>query len=471
MKRYFLPFVLLLATVCSLSSCLGDEDNEIVYFDDAALTSFTLGTLNCYLHTTSKSGADSIYKRSVVGSNYKFYIDQTTREIYNPDSLPYGTDAAHVICNIVTKNGGQVALQRMTSDSLTWYNAADSIDFTQPRRFRVYSNRGTSSAVYTVHVNVHQQKADEFKWSLLKDQEQNIASTPKLRMAAAGSHALAFMQTSDKTSTVVMDLTKRLETGFDSDFDALELGPAAIDNVVTQGQRVLVLSDQRLYIAEETADGQLSWTHHADRPTEGITRLVGASSKELYALGTDGRLKASSDNGQTWTDEAMDDDKAMLPTDNFSCTVQALRSNPEVEHVVLIGTRDGQQQAEVWMKLVDNSENLPNGTWTRVEQSNNASLRLYAQQMLTVIPYDDARLAIGYGTDAFTPMLLSKDGGINWRKSSLYTFPTGFNSTAVFGATVDNQQNIWMVCGGSGQVWRGRLNRLGWATWQTAFTE
>ena len=68
-------------------------------------------------------------------------------------------------------------------------------------------------------------------------------------------------------------------------------------------------------------------------------------------------------------------------------------------------------------------------------------------------------------------MLLSKDGGINWRKSSLYTFPTGFNSTAVFGATVDNQQNIWMVCGGSGQVWRGRLNRLGWATWQTAFTE
>ena len=471
MKRYLLPLMALLTVVTALTSCLGGDEENTETYNDTALTLFTLGTLNRYQHTTSSTGSDSIVKTTVNGTNYKFYIDQLAREIYNPDSLPYGTDVAHVVCTIGTKHGGQTAIKNVASDTLRWFSTTDSIDFTQPRIFVVYSNSGLSWATYTVRVNVHQEEGDVFKWSLLKDQEQNIASTPKLRMAAAGSHALAFMQTSDKTSTEVMDLTKRLETGFDSDFGALELGPAAIDNVVTQGQRVLVLSDQRLYVAEETADGQLSWSHHADRTTEGITRLVGASSKELYALGTDGRLKASSDNGQTWTDEAMADDKAMLPTDNFSCTVQALRSNPEVEHVVLIGTRDGQQQAEVWMKLVDNSENLPNGTWTRVEQSNNASLRLYAQQMLTVIPYDDARLAIGYGTDAFTPMLLSKDGGINWRKSSLYTFPTGFNSTAVFGATVDNQQNIWMVCGGSGQIWRGRLNRLGWAQTQTVFNE
>ena len=471
MKRYFLPFVLLLATVCSLSSCLGDEDNEIVYFDDAALTSFTLGTLNCYLHTTSKSGADSIYKRSVVGSNYKFYIDQTTREIYNPDSLPYGTDAAHVICNIVTKNGGQVALQRMTSDSLTWYNATDSIDFTQPRRFRVYSNRGTSSAVYTVRVNVHQQKADEFNWSLLANSEQKLASAQKLSLRAAGTLVLAFALTADGLSTEVMDL-KNVATGQGIEsLSALQLDAQAVDNVVSQGQRVLVKNGQRLVVISTDDAGNLTWNTDEGFSHDGIVRLVGACESELYALGTDGRLKKSTDTGHTWVDEPLADDAALLPTDHFSCTVKTLSGNDDVDRVILTGTRNGEPQAEVWMKLVDKSGSHESDNWLRVVPSTREDYRLYGQQMLTVIPYDGNMLAFAFGSSAFAPLLMSKDGGINWRTNALYSLPAEFSSTHVFGATTDEANNIWMVCGGSGQVWRGRLNRLGWATWQTAFTE
>ena len=35
--------------------------------------------------------------------------------------------------------------------------------------------------------------------------------------------------------------------------------------------------------------------------------------------------------------------------------------------------------------------------------------------------------------------------------------------------TVDENQYLWIVCGGSGQVWRGRLSQLGWATQQKVF--
>jgi len=27
---------------------------------------------------------------------------------------------------------------------------------------------------------------------------------------------------------------------------------------------------------------------------------------------------------------------------------------------------------------------------------------------------------------------------------------------------VDDDDNLWLFCGGTGQVWRGRLNKLGW---------
>ena len=470
MKRYLLPLMALFIVVCGLTSCLGDEEETVTY-DDTGLIAFSLGTLNRYQHTTTATGADSIYKSTITGGNYKFYIDQLTHEIYNPDSLPCGTDVAHVICSLTTKNAGRTAIQSMISDSLFTYNASDSLDFTQPRKFWVYSNRGTSKAIYTIRVNVHQEEGDVFKWSLLKDQEQNIATTPKLQMAATGNHALAFLLTSDGSSTVMMDLTKRVAEGSDSEFEALELGADAIDNVVMQSGKVLVLSGGDLHVIGTDDNGGLTLTKLTNRNTDGIARLVGASTKEIYALGTDGRLKASVDQCLTWTDEPLDNEAALLPTDHFNCITQPLRTNPEVEHVILTGTREGQTQAEVWMKLVDTDKSATDAQWMRVEQSSRADQRLYAQEMLTVSPYDEGLLSFGYVSGAFAPILLSKDGGINWRQNGLYTFPEGFSSTSVFAAAVDGQQNIWMACGGSGQIWRGRLNRLGWAQPQKVFTE
>ena len=41
----------------------------------------------------------------------------------------------------------------------------------------------------------------------------------------------------------------------------------------------------------------------------------------------------------------------------------------------------------------------------------------------------------------------------------------------VFALAVDDDDYMWLVAGGTGDVWRGRLNRLGWEDWQTSFTE
>ena len=51
----------------------------------------------------TKDGRDSVYKKKFNASKVKFYIDQAQGLIYNPDSLPYGTDVAHVLTKVSTR--------------------------------------------------------------------------------------------------------------------------------------------------------------------------------------------------------------------------------------------------------------------------------------------------------------------------------------------------------------------------------
>ena len=59
-------------------------------------------------------------------------------------------------------------------------------------------------------------------------------------------------------------------------------------------------------------------------------------------------------------------------------------------------------------------------------------------------------------------ILLSNDGGINWQSNDAYAWPTDAAAQNVIAAAADDSNYLWVVLGGSGQIWRGRLNRLGW---------
>ena len=164
MKRYIHVFYAIMVSVILLSSCLSsaDEGTAVVY-DDTALTAFRLTTVNRYLHTTSKSGKDSVYKKTL-SNPVVFNIDQTAYEIYNNDSLPYGSDVKHVLASITSKSSTPIFYKSFVGDTLFSYRATDSIDFSQPREFRVYNNTGTIFRTYTVTVNVHQAEAGKLVW-------------------------------------------------------------------------------------------------------------------------------------------------------------------------------------------------------------------------------------------------------------------------------------------------------------------
>ena len=139
MNKHIYAFCTLMMSVMFLTSCLGSSDSDITYYNDAAITAFSVTTVNRYIHTSSKSGGDSIYKKAI-SKPVTFTIDQYRKEIYNTDSLFADCDLKHVVVAITSKNSGTIVFKSMTSDSLTVYNSSDSIDFTKPREIQVYAN-------------------------------------------------------------------------------------------------------------------------------------------------------------------------------------------------------------------------------------------------------------------------------------------------------------------------------------------
>ena len=165
LMRQLKTLFILLAGLSLMASCLSGSDNEVTLYGDAAITSFTLGTLNRYTATVTTEGKDTVVKSTVTGSSYTFHIDQINHRIYNTDSLPYGTDVSRVPVTLATYHNSIATIRSLESeDSLVYYSSSDSIDFTKPRQFLVWSSDGEGYSEYTVSVNVHQEQQDVFYW-------------------------------------------------------------------------------------------------------------------------------------------------------------------------------------------------------------------------------------------------------------------------------------------------------------------
>ncbi|MBR5655788.1 MAG: hypothetical protein IKW98_03765 [Prevotella sp.] len=463
-KRFRFGFwVIMLVAGLSLTSCLKDDDDDTIYYDDAAVTSFSLGTLNRYMHKKASSGLDSVYVQKVSCSNIKFFIDQQQGLIYNVDSLPYGLDLTKAVCTIVSKNSGVLMLNKGKEgrDSLVFYAADDSIDVSQPMEVRVANMKGTAYRSYQLTVNMHQEDGDEFRWAEAMD-EQAMAALPAQpqRLLCVGDKVFGFGQKTDG-AVCMMPLNPFVAN------DCVEFEPSALDNAVSNGSTMYVLEKEsgKLY-SWNAEDGKWNQLSMAETNVE---RLVGASTKEIYALSSEGGLLVSTDNGNTWQTENLDSDANLLPSANISCTVHALRTNDGMERVMLIGTCEGRSTAMAWMKIVDLA--TPGaGTWMLVTATEDDLWALPQQDALSVIGYGDVDVAYGMAADGTQSVMQSMDGGVTWKGDNDYTWPITLEAqpTSKLAVAVDGSNFIWMIPG-DGSLWRGRLNKMGWKDVQMVF--
>ena len=166
MKRYISTLCTMLVCVLLVTSCLKDEDTNTQYYNDTAIASFKLATVNRYLHTTSSTGTDSVYKVTL-SDPVVFTIDQQQCKIYNTDSLPSDVDLNHILATITSKYSGTVVINYPAADgldSLLYYSSSDSIDFEKLKDLRVYAQDGSGYRSYEVKVNVHKAQTNKMIW-------------------------------------------------------------------------------------------------------------------------------------------------------------------------------------------------------------------------------------------------------------------------------------------------------------------
>lgn len=472
MRKLIISTALSVMAVATLSSCLGD-DRETTGYDDAAITGFSLGTLNLYYTGKRANGTDSIYKRTKNYSKLKFYIDQTNGEIWNQDSLPMEVDAKHILCTISRKNFGSVGLKSLKSDSLRFYGNKDSIDFSQPREFHVYSQSAKGHRKYTVRVNVHKENGESCKWTNVINDEKNIAALNGMKALSLENNIYVF----GTAAGVAKVYTSAINDGknWAELTPNIALSADAYKNVVVKTGMLYCISDGKVL---SSADA-MNWQVVADTEAK---QLIAATTAHLYALSAKGGIVASADNGKTWTEETLDTDASLLPSESIAYAVHNLQTNANTEKIVLIGNRSladypNDMNAVVWTKIDEYSEGSRNHSWTYTTPApTNKHLAPRAENW-QLISYDfpNIKAISGKGigkntTKALSQIYQSGDEGITWLNDSIMKMPESLATGATsFTMTTDKENSVWIICGGIGKIWKARINRLGWKKEQDYF--
>ncbi len=454
---------LLLAATAPLTSCNSDDSTtDVTYSSDCLITSVTLGTLKGHLTTQNSKGEDSTYTYNITGSLYPITIDQLNCRIYNADSLPVGADLTKVVFSTFN-NSYRLTIKSLSTDRDTTFTPTDSTDFSRQRTVTVYSEDGKQQRDYTIELRVHREEADTVAW-----QQVVAPATASPLTAYTQSRALTvegsiyvFGQKADGTAEVITTTP-----------DAPDFTRATALTTST-GTALDVRSVQHTakgYFAR-TTDGQLvtaalpTDTWRPVDTTLRIAALAGTWADSLYALTTDGTLSATAD-GTNWHTAATDADEA-LPTRDIVMTAYRPTMSGTVATRLLAGlTADN--RPSLWCGYAD-TEGRFGYPWISLPQTEE--LGDYAYPVLSqpvLVTYDNAALLTGLTTTgSVAPFYLSRDNGRTWKTGELpHPALAGATSLAL---TVDADHYLWVICGGSGAVYKGRLNRLGWTTEQTRF--
>ncbi len=453
--KSILQTLVMALTVCLMAtSCFGDEE-ETVTDEYCYISNVTLGSMKRAIHVTTSAGKDSTYYTTFSGANFAMSIDQHKLFIQNLDSLPYGSRVDALPISM----GYQGIVVYKQADDEDWHTFSDkdSINFTKPVEFKVFSSSSLSERKYTMKVNVHQVNGDEFQWNQLKSSETLNGLTDR-RVVALTDKLVMMARKADGTLACAMrpilaegEWTVTATTGTE------KADPQTLQAI--QGSNLLMSTAEGAILQSQNG---LDWTELA--PAQEGRCLVGASLNHIYAL-TQGTLQCSGDGGRTWTDNALDEEASRLPQSCLSLTF--FHQNNGYDRLVLMGnsTAEHDQKAAVWTKAWRSHVEEPTAQWMYYPHSADNNVLCPQMEPLYTFAYDGGMIALGGKSrngshKALQTILQSPDYGLTWRAATGFSTPTELQGTTEsFSVTVDRDSYIWIVCGQ--QTWRGRLNKLG----------
>ncbi len=442
-----------------LSSCLnsGDQDYDI--------------PTDCQIMTFSVSH-DSILGGEL--DTVKFVIDQVNGRIFNPDSLPYGTEVGKVVCTVTSATGmySIEVTQEALPDSTFYWNKEDSLDFSKPVKFVTAAYDGVTKKTYIAEVNIHQVVPDSMCWELYGSDVLGFSAKERKVIARSddgGEYYYMYAENGSGEYSLHVSAVSDARSWSELALDGLPKGEVCISQMTEYEGALYVPTTKGALLCSE--DGQ-SWAA-VDLPNN-VKALLGAvpvvsgsvlrQSSFLSAIIDDeGALKFAYMNAEKqWT--AGDDVPDGFPVSGFGAlTYYSFGSKRNSLTVVAGKDKNGVLLNSAWATM-------NGGQWallTDVEsdyfdEREGVMLSSYDGKFCLIGGIDDAG-------EARKDIYFSTDQGVTWALSDTLTLMPDDYAARGFASVIVDKDNFMLIFGGKeagstvdlDQIWRGRINRLG----------
>ncbi|WP_455641085.1 DUF6242 domain-containing protein [Parabacteroides sp.] len=439
-----------------LSSCLNSDEQEYDIPKDCQITTFSLSS-------------DSVAGLSAV----KFVIDQVNGRIFNPDSMPYGTEIEKVICTISRASGvySIEVTQDALPDSTFFWDTKDSLDFSKPVKFVTTAYDGITKKTYMAQVNIHQQVPDSMSWNLLSENLPGFpAKEQKVMTRGDENNESYYMYTqsagADNGYSLHVAPVSNPNSWTELPLEGLPAGEARLSQMTEYENAWYVPTTKgALY---RSADGQ-KWD---------LVEMA-LSVKTVLGAIADGGLNQSSslsaiiDNNGTLNFGVMDKDMNWttggvvpdgFPVSGFG-SLSVLSSASKQYSLTVVAGKDKNS------KLLNSAWSTTNGySWVLLTDIEADYFDKREGIMLSV--YDDKYCMIGginESNKALKDIYFSDDRGVTWALSDTLTVMPEDYKARGFASVAVNKDNFMLIFGGKesnsanelGQLWQGRINRLG----------
>ena len=446
-----------------LSSCLNSDDQEYEIPKDCQITAF------------------SVAHDSILGGKLdtvKFVIDQVRGEIYNPDSLPFGTEIEKVLCTLSFASGvaSVEAVQDALPDSTLYISTEDSLDFSQPVLIKTKGYDGAlNTKPYRVWVNIHQVVPDSMSWELyasnvlgfpVKEQkvitwgeENNESYYMYVRGTdASKGYSLYISSVSDAKSWTELALS------------GLPAGEVRLSQMTEfEGALFVPTTQGALYRSVGGQDWTLVEQNYFVKTLLGAIEAVNDGSLKQPSF-----LSAIVDNNGVLSFASLNEDlkewqvgEAVydnFPVTGFGSLASYSSSSKQNSLTVVAGKdKDGRLLNSAWSTM--------NGyQWALLTDIESDYFDKREGVMLSA--YDDKFCligGIGESNKAFKDIYFSIDRGVTWTLSDTLTVMPEDYKARGFASVLVDKEKFMLIFGGKennnandlDQIWKGRINRLG----------
>lgn len=418
----------------SMSSCLGDN-GTIEYSSNALIQSFALDT--------------------VKGKNYLFTIDQLRGRIYNQDSMPVGSDTIIDKILITTLSvSGVVTVRNYDDTADTLLNISDSINLAgtmeKPLVMKVWAPDGINQKEYSLEVRVHQQQPDSLDWGTapiasnyapgVTGKQKSIIYNNQIYLYANGQPVYITSVSDGKSwrNATVAGLPS-------TDLTSLVLFMGNLYATVEGSTKAYVSTDGINWTDAGLGDEMVVFIS----PINDILTAI-RTVEETGANGTATKERFCNTDGSTWT--VGDTVPETFPQNNISAV--RYTTSIGVENLLVVGN--------TVHAFENDTTTVP---WGYMEGQEWVALN--TETRLACPKFEDPSI-IYYGGDfyifgnSFTNFYKSV-AGIIWNEvEENFLFPeTIRDQESDYSMVVDDENRIWIMRDTPNEVWRGKLNRLG----------